>query len=107
MYAVIEALGKQVRVEEEKEFLIDLHEGEPGKKIVFKKVLLVQNEEGKSHIGQPFLKGASVEAVLVKHEKGKKIRVFKYKPKKRYRKTIGHRQEFTRVKIKKIVLGGS
>ncbi len=106
MYAVVEASGKQVRVEEGKEILIDFQDGKPGKKITLNKVLLIQDGPGKSHIGKPYVKGAKVEGVLVDHEQGPKIRVFRYKPKKRYRKTIGHRQDYTRVKVEKIHLGG-
>lgn len=106
MYAVIEAAGKQVRVEEGKEVVVDKHAGDPGKKLTFSKVLLVTSDEGKPRLGQPYVKGAKVEGVLVKQERGPKIRVFKYKAKKRSRKTIGHRQDYTRVKISKITMGG-
>ena len=107
MYAVVEAGGRQLRVEEGKEFIVDfMEDGKPGKKITLNKVLLVANGNGAPHVGQPYVKGAKVEAVVVDHERGPKIRVFKYKPKKRYRKTIGHRQDLTRVRIEKIVVGG-
>lgn len=107
MFAVVDTNGKQVRVEEGKEVLIDYYEGNPGEKITWDKILLVHNRKGKPHVGQPYVKGAKVEGVLVAQEHGPKIRVFKYKPKKRYRKTTGHHQPLTRVRIEKIVVEGS
>jgi large subunit ribosomal protein L21 len=106
MFAIFDANGKQMRVEEGKEILIDFQEGEPGRKIVWDKVLMVSNHKGKSHIGKPYVSGAKVEGVLVSQEYAPKLRVFKYKPKVRYRKTIGHHQPLTRVRIEKIVLEG-
>jgi len=106
MYALVETGGRQFRVEEGKDIVVDLMDASEGKKITLNKVLLIENGEGKTHIGAPYVKGAKVEATVLRHEQGKKIRVFKYKPKKRYRKTQGHRADYTRVKIEKITVGG-
>lgn len=99
-YAIIEAGGSQVRVEEDKTFIVDLLPNDVGDKVEYD-VLLIANGD-KVKIGQPTVKGAKVTASVVKHFKGKKIRVFKYRPKKRYRKTMGHRQSYTRMKVEKI-----
>ena len=74
-----------------------------GEKIVFDEILIVEND-GELQIGAPVVTGATVEGTVVQQGKEKKIVVFKYKPKKDYRKKQGHRQPFTRVKIEKISL---
>ena len=61
--------------------------------------------DGPAVFGRPYVEGAKIEATVVRHGKEKKIRVFKFKPKKRYRKTIGHRQDYTEIKIEKITAG--
>ena len=74
---------------------------EAGDQVVFDQVLAVLGE-GSATIGTPTVAGATVEASVVKNGKGKKIRIFKYNPKKGYRKRQGHRQPYTKVEIKKI-----
>lgn len=101
MYAVIETGGKQYRVEEGDILSIEKLASEEGGNVNFEKVLLISGEEG-IKVGKPYVEGASVEAEVLFHGKGKKIIVFKYKPKKNYHKKQGHRQPFTRVKITKI-----
>jgi large subunit ribosomal protein L21 len=71
------------------------------KSIVFENVLLISDEK-KSEIGTPFIKNAKVEAEILREERTEKIRVFKFKAKKRYKRTLGHRDQKTRVLIKKI-----
>lgn len=71
------------------------------KKVTFDKVILVSNE-GKIEVGAPNVKGVKVEGKVVSHGKGKKIRVYKYKAKKNYRRTQGHRQPYTKVEITSI-----
>jgi len=100
MYAVIETGGKQVRVEEGMEIYVEKLEVEAGKKVVFDKVLLVSGD--KIQVGKPYLKDVTVEGTVEKHGRGKKIIVFKIKPKKKYRKKQGHRQPYTKVVINKI-----
>lgn len=105
MYAIVDAVGTQVRIEEGQEIVVPYLEGKSGKKIVLDKVLFLKNGEGKSHTGNPYIKGAKVQATLMEETRGPKLRVFKYKPKKRYRKTIGHRQKLSRIRIEKISTG--
>ncbi|NLM11366.1 MAG: 50S ribosomal protein L21 [Clostridiaceae bacterium] len=101
MYAVIETGGKQYRVQEgDVLFLEKLPSGE-GETVVFDKVLAVSEGE-EFTVGTPTVEGASVTAKVLGHGKSKKIIVFKYKPKKGYRRKQGHRQPYTKVQIEKI-----
>ena len=97
MKAIIMTGGKQYLVSEGTELYVEKLDTEAGKDVVFDKVLFV---DGK--VGNPYVEGAKVTANVVKHGKQKKIVVFKYKPKKKYRKTQGHRQPYTKLVIKKI-----
>jgi large subunit ribosomal protein L21 len=101
MYAIVETGGKQYQVEEGRYLDVELLDGEKDAKIVFDRVVMIVNG-AKSKVGQPYVKGASVEGSVVKHDKAKKIIVYKQRPKKGYRKKQGHRQQFTRVMIGKI-----
>lgn len=101
MYAIVETGGKQYQVEEGRYLDVELLNAEQDAKVVFDKVVMVVNGK-KSKVGQPYVSGASVEGSVMKHDKAKKIIVFKQRPKKGYRKKQGHRQEFTRVMISKI-----
>ncbi|MBP3766437.1 MAG: 50S ribosomal protein L21 [Bacilli bacterium] len=97
MKAIIENGGKQYSVEEGKVLYIEKMNVNPGDKVVFDNVLMV---DGK--IGTPYVKGAKVTAEVVKLGKTKKVLVYKYNAKKQYRKLQGHRQPYTQVEIKKI-----
>lgn len=77
-------------------------EVEEGKKVTFEEVLLLE-KDGKSQVGAPLVEGAKVAAKVVKQGKGVKLIIFKYKPKKRYKRKIGHRQTFTEVEITDII----
>ena len=101
MYAVIVSGGKQYRVSEGDTLRLEKLEGEIGADVTFNKVLLFSDGE-KVEVGQPSLENVSVEGQIVEQGKSKKIIVFKYKRRKRYRKKQGHRQFFTAVKIGKI-----
>ncbi len=101
MYAIVETGGKQYQVEEGRYVDVELLEGEQDSKIVFDKVVMVVNGK-KSKVGQPYVAGASAEGKIVKHDRAKKVIVYKQRPKKGYRKKQGHRQGFTRVMISKI-----
>ena len=101
MYAIIESCGKQYKVAEGDVVFFEKLDVEEGKKVTFDKVILV-SEEGKIEVGTPNVKGVKVEGKVVCHGKGKKIRVYKYKAKKNYRRTQGHRQPYTKVEIKSI-----
>ena len=98
MYAIIETGGKQYKVAEGDTLFIEKLEAEANAKITFDKVLAVLNGDSAT-FGAPVVEGASVDATVVKNGKGKKIRIFKYTPKKGYRKRQGHRQPYTKVQI--------
>ena len=93
--------GKQYRVSEGDVLFIEKLGVEAGENVTFDQVLAVIDEAG-SKFGTPVLEGATVTASVVKNGKGKKVRVYKMKPKKGYRRTQGHRQPYTQVKIEAI-----
>ena len=97
-HAIIETGGKQYRVAEGEVLFIEKLDVEGGDAITFDRVLAVIDDNG-SKFGSPVIEGASVSANVVKNGKFKKVRVYKMKPKKGYRKTIGHRQPYTQVQI--------
>ena len=97
MYAIIETGGKQVKVEQGQEIFIEKVAGEVNDVVTFDKVLFVGGDDVK--VGVPFVEGATVTAKVVGQGRGKKITVFKYKPKKNYHRKLGHRQPFTKVVI--------
>ena len=103
MYAIIESCGKQYKVTEGDVVFFEKLDTEAGKKVTFDKVVLVSDDK-KVEVGSPYVKGVKVEGKVVEHGKGKKIIVYKYKAKKNYRRTYGHRQPFTKVEITKIAL---
>lgn len=99
MFAVMSHKGNQYKVLPNKEYQIDLLELNPDeKKINFSEVLLI-NDGKKTTVGNPFIEGASVEAEFVKNISDEKVEVFKFHSKKRYKKTLGHRQKYSIVKI--------
>ncbi len=100
MYAVIETGGKQARVEKGAEIFVEKLDAAQGDTITFDQVLMVGGE--KTVIGNPFVDGAKVEAKVMKHGKGRKIIVFKFKAKKKYRRKQGHRQPYTKLEITNI-----
>ena len=101
MYAIIESCGKQYKVAEGDVVFFEKLDVEEGKKVTFDKVVLV-SEDKKVEVGAPYVKGVKVEGKVVANGKGKKILVYKYKAKKNYRRTQGHRQPYTKVEITKI-----
>ena len=98
MHAIIETGGKQYKVAEGDVIFVEKLENEAGDAITFDKVLAVIDGD-KATFGTPVVEGASVAATVVKNGKGKKIMIFKYTPKKGYRKRQGHRQPYTKVQI--------
>ena len=98
MHAIIETGGKQYKVTEGDTLFIEKLEAEAGQAITFDKVLAILDGD-KATFGAPVVEGASVAAPVVKNGKGKKVRIFKYNPKKGYRKRQGHRQPYTKVQI--------
>lgn len=101
MYAVVNIGGKQYKVQEGDVVFVDRMAAEEGENITFDEILAI-SKEGITTFGKPAIAGASVEAKILAHGKDKKIIVFKYKPKKNYRRKQGHRQPFTKVQINKI-----
>ena len=101
MFAIIKTGGKQYVVTPDKKLKIEKIASTEDKKVVFDKVLLF-SDGGKVEIGKPYLKGIKVEAELIEEGRDKKVIVFKYKAKKRYKKKKGHRQPFSEVIIKSI-----
>lgn len=104
-YAIIETGGKQLRVEPGRFYDIELLHVDAEAKVTIDKVFLVQHESD-VHIGQPLVVGATVEGTVLRHFRGRKILVYKMKPKKKTRKKKGHRQEITRLMIDSISLKG-
>ncbi|MBW4643751.1 MAG: 50S ribosomal protein L21 [Goleter apudmare HA4340-LM2] len=104
-YAIIETGGKQIRVEPGRFYDIELLTAEPEEKVTIDAVLLVQHD-GEVTIGQPRVAGATVEGTVLRHLRGRKVLVYKMKPKKKTRKKRGHRQEITRLLINSINLNG-
>ena len=103
MHAIIETGGKQYKVAEGDVLFIEKLPAEAGDSVTFDRVLAVLDGEN-TKFGAPAVEGAKVEASVVNNGKGKKIRIFKYNPKKGYRKRQGHRQPYTKVSIGKISL---
>ena len=101
MYAVIRSGGKQYRVVEGEVVRLEKVDVESGSAMEFKDVLLVKTDE-QTYIGRPLVEGASVTGTVEAHGLGDKVIVFKYKRKKQYRRTRGHRQAHSRVHIDKI-----
>lgn len=105
LYAIFESGGKQFKAVEGAYIEVDHLPAEAGKKISFDKVLLLVNGKD-TQVGTPFIKGASVDATIVSHFKAKKIIVFKYRAKERYRVKTGHRQQYTRLLVDSIAFTG-
>lgn len=103
MYAIIESGGKQYRVKQGDLVRVERIDAEVGEKVKLQQVLLVQEGE-KIRVGQPYLAEASVVARIEQQGRSRKIRVFKMRRRKRFRKTQGHRQDFTSLRIEEICL---
>jgi large subunit ribosomal protein L21 len=105
-YAIIETGGKQLRVEPGRFYDVERIAAEPDAQITLDRVLFVQND-GEVSVGQPFVDGAEIAATVLKHLRGRKIIVYKMRPKKKTRKKQGHRQELTRLMIDTISFSGT
>ncbi len=101
MYAIIQTGGKQYRVAEGEILRVELLEAEPKGKVTFDQVLFV-DKGGDVKVGQPTVKGASVEAEVVANDRAKKVIIFKKRRTTTYQRTQGHRQGYTEVRIKSI-----
>lgn len=103
MYAIIQTGGHQYRVAPGDTIEVEKLDAEPGSEVELGEVLLVSGDDG-VQIGTPLIGGARVLARVVSQGRGPKLTVFKFKPKKRYRRKTGHRQSITRLAIKEISL---
>ena len=102
MYSIVEINNKQYRIEEGKPLLVDRIEAKKDSEIKIDKVLLMRDDKEGVQVGKPYLKGVTMTARVLGMVKGKKIRVFKYKRRKDYRRTIGSRPEYTRILVEKM-----
>lgn len=102
MYAVIETGGKQYKVSENMCLKVEKLDAQPGEEITIEQVLMVNDGNGNIKIGNPLVEDARVTAKILEQGRGKKITVFKYKKRKKYRRKQGHRQSYTQIQIKKI-----
>ena len=98
MYAIVEAGGKQYKATVGATIDVERLDAEPGQAIELDRVLMVV-EEGRRRVGRPVLDDARVSATVVEHGRKRKVIVFKYRPKQRYRRKAGHRQQYTRLRI--------
>ncbi|GAP97646.1 LSU ribosomal protein L21p [Leptolyngbya sp. NIES-2104] len=105
-YAIIEIAGQQIRVEPSRFYDVNRLVGEENSQMEIDRVLFVNNE-GEITIGAPVVEGATVQATVMRHLRGRKVIVYKMQPKKKTRKKRGHRQELTRIMIDSIRVGGS
>ena len=105
VYAVIRTGGKQYRVTPGQRLVVERLDGERGDQVAFNEVLLVRGEDGAVSVGAPTLDDASVTAEIADQKRARKIPVFKYKAKTRYRRLRGHRQHETHLRIAEIALG--
>ncbi len=103
MFAVIETGGKQYLIKTGDSLRVEKLDAEAGKEVVFDKVLLLAKEDGSDvQMGTPYLEGVSIAATVEEQGRSKKLRVVKFKRKVRYKRVRGHRQHFTKVKVKKV-----
>ena len=102
MFAVIITGGKQYQVTEGQELKVEKIELEEGKTFDLDTLLIADDEATDVKIGTPTVKGAKVTVKVLEHGRAKKVSIIKYKPKTRYRRNVGHRQPFTKIKIEKI-----
>ena len=103
MYALFEYKGKQYKAEKDALIQVDKIDAEKGAKIDIDSVLLVSDGDNVS-VGAPYVKGAKIEVEVEDSIRDKKVLVYKYKSKKDYHRLIGHRQEYTNVRVKNIVV---
>ena len=106
MYAIVQQGGHQYRVSPGDRLVVDRLEAEVGSVVALEPVLLLHGDAGEATLGAPTVDGARVAAVVVAHTKGRKLRVFKYKAKKRYRRTQGHRSHLTELRVEALLAAG-
>lgn len=101
MYAIVEIAGQQFKVEKKDEIFVHRLEGDPGTKVEFPEVLLV-DDKGKISIGKPFVEGVTVGGKILEHVRGDKVVIFKKTRRKGFQKETGHRQDFSKILIESI-----
>jgi large subunit ribosomal protein L21 len=105
MYAIVEIGGKQFRASKDKKLRVPLLDSEPGKKVGFDRVLLVDDENGNTTVGNPIVDNMVVNATVIGHDRYKKVTLLKKKRRKGYKKKQGHRQGYTIIEINTIGSG--
>ncbi len=106
MYAIVEIAGQQFKVEKKDEIFVHRLEGDPGTKVEFSEVLLVDND-GAITVGAPHVEGTKISGKIIEHARGDKVIVFKKKRRKGFQKETGHRQDFSKILIENITLKGA
>ncbi len=101
MYAIVHISGVQTRVTPEEVLDVPRLQGEPGSALTFDQVLLVGDGD-RVTVGRPTVKGAMVSAEILEHRRGEKLRIFKFKRRRKYRRRRGHRDELTRIRVTSI-----
>lgn len=104
-YAIIETGGTQLRVEPGRFYDVNRLAVDEDESLTIDRVLFIEND-GEVSVGQPTVEGASIEVKILRHMRGRKVLVYKMKPKKKTRKKRGHRQELTRILVNSIMLNG-
>lgn len=105
MYAIVEIAGQQFKVEENEEIFVHRMDAEPGTQVEFNEVLLVDND-GAINVGMPHVENSKVSGKVLEHARGDKVIVFKKRRRKGFQKETGHRQDFSKILIESISLGG-
>jgi large subunit ribosomal protein L21 len=106
MYAIVEIAGQQFKVEKNDEIFVHRLDGEPGAKLEFKEVLLVDHD-GRISVGKPYVDGSKITGKILEHARGDKVIVFKKKRRKGFQKETGHRQDFSKILIENITIKGA
>ncbi len=104
MFAVVQIAGFQEKVSVGDTLKVPLHDAKAKEKLTFGDVLMIVSDGGEMTLGSPLVKGASVEAEVVDHGRHDKVTVFKFRRRKRYMRTKGHKQDYTTIKINKIAV---
>jgi large subunit ribosomal protein L21 len=102
MFAIVNIRGKQYKVTENQKLFVPRLKDEIGAKVTFSDVLMIERENNKFEIGAPVISSINIEATVLDHVKDDKVIVFKKKRRKQYRRTRGHRQQYTQIEINKI-----
>ena len=105
MYAIVEIAGQQFKVEKKDEIFVHRLEGEPGSKVEFSDILLIEND-GIVSVGAPHVEGTKISGKIIEHARGDKVIIFKKKRRKGFQKETGHRQDFSKILIETISLKG-